>query len=72
MLLFFSQAVPASCESTNAAGEVLNNCQQVYLTQDQMTALGLQINGAAYFLVGFLGVACLLGAMTLILAVGGR
>lgn len=68
---------PASCESTDATGATVNNCQQVYLTPDQFDQLqqtiAVQLQGAVFYLSGFLAIAvfCLAG-IVLILAIGGR
>lgn len=71
MLLFLQ--VPQSCLKQSDTGETQNVCQEVYLTADQLAALGTQINGAAFFLagVGCMAILCL-ASLVLIHAIGGR
>ena len=49
--------VPASCEKTLEDGSVVNKCQEVYLTPDQMAQLAEQAQGNTAFIAGFLGFA---------------
>lgn len=50
-----------------------STAQVVELSPEQFQALGEQINGAAYGVMGFLAIVVLcLGAMVFIQAVGGR
>jgi len=66
--------VPKSCETTDAAtGAVTNNCQQVYMTADQMRQIAELSQGNTHYLAGWLAIALLcLGAMVMIMAIGGR
>lgn len=63
MIFFLSSSTPETTTPT----------QRVELSPEQFAAIGDQINGAAFYVGGLLGIAVLcLGGIVMILAVGGR
>ncbi len=60
-------------QESTVAESTTSTAQKVELSPEQFAALGEQINGAAYGVMGFLAIVVLcLGAMCLIQATGGR